>query len=63
MANCQSTAHLGLFQTSMMDFCPQKMSSLTLDRGLNLPYANMTVGKLQMTIQKWGALFEKIPFN
>ena len=52
MANCQSTAHLGPFQTSMMDFCPQKMSSLTFDRGLNLPYTNMTVGKLQMTIQK-----------
>ena len=52
MANCQSTAHLRTFQTSMMDFCPQKLSSLTFDWGPNLPYANMTVGKLQMTIQK-----------
>ena len=51
------------FQTTMMDFFLQNISTWTFDRVLYPPYFDMTTEKLSMIIQKRGISFGRTPFN
>ena len=44
-------------------FISAKFSSWVLDRVVKLPYVGMTMGRLDMIIQKQEVLFGRIPFN